>query len=100
MITIEQLIEAFINEISEETLEECLDIFNNLFDHEDKIDSLQWIISELNLSFYIRELVQYWLIAYYEKWDTIIHIGNPEMVYDSINDLLQELNAFENLVLN
>jgi hypothetical protein len=47
MITREQLIEAFIKELSEETLEESLESFNEWLDYSVKIESIQSIINEL-----------------------------------------------------
>lgn len=100
MITREQLIEAFIKELSEETLEESLESFNEWLDYSVKIESIQSIINELWLSFWINELVLYGTIAYYEnkneEWAyRINHIWTPAMQYDSIDELLNELNKFE-----
>lgn len=102
MITRKQLIDATIScwaADNEEEVIEYITSLNNTFDYEDITNAIQMIITELELSFYISELSSYWAIAYYEyykDWEYgIIHIGNPNMTYNSIEELVDELNKFE-----
>ena len=102
MITRKQLIDATIScweADNEEEVIEYITSLNKTFDYEDITNAIQMIITELELSFYIAELSSYWAIAYYEYYEDweygIIHIGNPNMTYNSIEELVDELNKFE-----
>lgn len=102
MITRKQLINAVIScwaANNEEEVIEYITSLNNTFDYEDAINAIQMIITKLELSFYISELSSFWAIAYYEHrkdWEyRIIHIGNPNMCYNSVEELVDEFNKFE-----
>ena len=103
MITREQLIEVWMDVTWEDTPEafEWI-IWNwlNVYYYSDVVEYLQYIIHKLKLNFRIEELNNYWTISYYEKWDKIIHIWDMKMEYESIDELLTELNTFESLVPN
>lgn len=103
MITREKLIEVLSRIFSENTEEKITDELKdmNIFlDYSDKIETFQDIITNLKLSFNISELSDWWTIAYYEKNKRIIHIWDMNMSYESIDELLNELNTFESLVPN
>lgn len=107
MITRKQLIDATISCWAADNEEEVIEYITSLhtvFDYEDRTNAIQMIINELQLSFYVSELCSYWTIAYheyYKDWEyRIIHIGNPDIVYNSVEELLDELNKFENEYIN
>ena len=99
MITREQLIKEFLNELSEEDIYIALYEFNELW-YWCRIEALSYIIDKLNLSFKIDELLNYWAIAYQEweaaNWEyRINHLWDLDMEYNTIDKLLEELNYFE-----
>ena len=103
MITREQLVTIWMDVTWTDTEQEFEELISKWLDthyYSDVLEYMQLIVEKLWLSFWIEELSNKWAIAFYEKWNTIIHIGYPDMSYDSINDLLHELNTFEDLVLN
>lgn len=101
MITREKLIEVWMDCTWTDTPEEFEELILEWLSthyYSDVIEYLQNIITKLELSFWIEELIDWWTIAYYESNKRIIHIWDMSMSYDSIDELLNELNEFESLV--
>ena len=103
MITRQQLIDAVISYWAADNEKEVIEYitsWNTIFDYSDWVLDIQMIITELWLSFYISELIEYWTIAYQERqlldWEyRLFHLGNLTMNYESIEELIDELNKFE-----
>ena len=83
------------------TLDEYIKVCNKELDYDDILDDYQQLIWNANYSFWISNLVWIWTIAFYHDKNWNIHsIWKFYFNYETVEELVEELNRLESLVPN